>query len=51
MWRSLDSWDKKTKGWYLTNFSEIDEPSIALEAEKYFKIAMRIEKNLDPNPI
>lgn len=37
--------------WVGTKFSDIDPTAIAKEADKYFSIAMRLEKNLDPNPI
>jgi hypothetical protein len=37
--------------WVATKFSNIDPAAIAKEADKYFAIAMRLEKNLDPNPI
>lgn len=37
--------------WVATRFADIDPAAIAKEADKYFSIAMRLEKNLDPNPI
>lgn len=51
MWRSLAEWNKMNETWIGEEFSRIDANAIAKEADKYYSIAMRIEKNLDPNPI
>ena len=51
MWRSLRQWGEMNEEWVATRFADIDPAAIAKEADKYFSIAMRIEKNLDPNPI
>ena len=39
------------ESWIGTPFKDIDSGLIAKEADKYFAIAMRLEKNLDPNKI
>lgn len=51
MWRSYNTWQIKEKTWYKTPFSQIEAQDIKLEADKYFKTAMKLEKNLDPNVI
>lgn len=51
MWRSLHSWTKKEGVWYKTPFQSIEAQDIKLEADKYFKTAMKLEKNLEPNLI
>lgn len=51
MWRSLKEWQDMNEGWIGTPFKDIDSGLIAKEADKYFAIAMRLEKNLDPNRI
>ena len=51
MWRSLHSWQEKEVTWYDTPFSQIEAQDIKIEAEKYFKVAMKLEKNLEPNLI
>ena len=51
MWRSLNEWQELNDEWYKTPFTEVDAKRIAKEAEKFSKICMRLEKNLDPNPI
>jgi len=51
MWRSLSEWLDLNERWYGTKFSEVDAKDIAMKAEKYSKNCMRIEKNLEPNPI
>lgn len=37
--------------WLKTQFSKVDANDIKVKAEKFAKNCMRIEKNLDPNPI
>ncbi len=37
--------------WYKTRFTVVDAKDIAAKADKYAKNCLRIEKNLDPNPI
>ena len=39
------------EAWLKTPFGDVDAKSIAKEAENYAKICMRLEKNLEPNPI
>lgn len=51
MWRSLKEWQEMNEEWIGTPFKQIDSNTIAKEADKYFAIAMRLEKNLDPNKI
>lgn len=51
MWRSLAEWNKMNEEWIGERFRDIDAGAIAKEADKYYSTAMRIEKNLDPNPI
>jgi uncharacterized Zn finger protein (UPF0148 family) len=51
MWRSLNEWQDLNEKWYKTQFTEVDAKAITTLAEKYSKNCMRLEKNLDPNPI
>ena len=51
MWRSLKQWNEMNEQWINQQFSSIDPAAIGKEADKYFAISMRLEKNLDPNPI
>lgn len=51
MWKSLNTWKKMEDQWYLTPFSQIEAQDIKLEADKFFKTAMKLEKNLPPNLI
>ena len=51
MWRSLSEWLDLNEKWYKTKFSEVDAKDIATRAEKFSKNCMRLEKNLEPNPI
>jgi len=37
--------------WLKTSFAVIDAAEIKVKADKYAKNCLRIEKNLDPNPI
>lgn len=37
--------------WYATPFNEVDAKDIGGKADKFAKTCMRLEKNLDPNPI
>ena len=51
MWRSLNEWQDLNEKWLKTQFSEVDAKGITTLAEKFAKNCMRLEKNLDPNPI
>lgn len=51
LWRSLQQWEDKTDTWTKTQFSQIQAKDIAAQAEQFSKICLRLEKNLDPNPI
>ena len=51
MWRSLNEWQDLNEKWYKTQFNDVDAKGITALAEKYSKNVMRLEKNLDPNPI
>jgi dynein heavy chain len=51
MWRSLNEWQDLNEKWYKTQFNDVDAKAITTLAEKYSKNVMRLEKNLDPNPI
>jgi len=51
MWNSLKKWNEMKQDWVTMQFAKIDPQMIAKEADKYFAIAMRLEKTLDPNPI
>jgi len=51
MWRSLQEWESLTEGWIRTQFQAIQAKDIAAKADQYYKICMRLEKNLEVNPI
>jgi hypothetical protein len=51
MWRSLNEWQEYNDKWYKTQFSQIDTEAIAVLSDKFAKNCIRIEKNLEPNPI
>jgi len=51
MWRSLNDWQEMNEVWLKTQFGKVDAADITTKAEKFAKNCMRIEKNLDPNPI
>ena len=51
MWRSLKEWEELKEKWEKTQFSAIQAKDIAQKADQYAKICMRLEKNLEPNPI
>lgn len=51
MWNSLKKWNEMKQDWVTMQFAKIDPQSIAKEADKYFAIAMRLEKTLESNPI
>ena len=51
MWRSLNEWQDMMEKWIKTSFGQIDAVEIEKQAEKYSKISVRLEKNLDANPI
>ena len=51
MWRSLEEWQKYNEEWYKTAFSEINVEKITTLSEKFNKNCIRIEKNLETNPI
>ena len=51
MWNSLDKWNGMSETWLKTPFGNVDAVDIADKAERYFKTCMKLEKNLDPNPI
>jgi hypothetical protein len=51
MWRSLRDWKAYTDAQLATAFTEVDAPTVKVEAEKYAKIVSRLEKNLEDNPI
>ena len=51
MWRSLKEWEELTEKWIKTQFNSIQAKDIAAKADQYAKICMRLEKNLEPNPI
>lgn len=51
MWRNLNKWQEYNDKWYQTQFSAIDTDAIATLSDKFAKECIRIEKNLDPNPI
>jgi len=51
LWHSLQEWEELTEQWVKTNFGEIDAPTIEAASEKYDKIAKRLEKSLEVNPI
>jgi len=51
MWRSLNEWQDMNEVWLKTQFAKVDANDIKTKAEKFAKNCMRLEKNLDPNPI
>jgi hypothetical protein len=51
MWRSLEEWQKYNEDWYKTPFAEIKVEEITALSDKFAKNCIRIEKNLDSNPI
>lgn len=51
MWRSLEEWQKYNEEWYKTAFSDIKVDEITALSDKFAKNCIRIEKNLDENPI
>jgi dynein heavy chain, axonemal len=51
MWRSLSTWEEKQEEWVKLQFSKIDAKNISDEADKYAKVANRVDKTLPPNPI
>lgn len=51
MWRSLKEWEELTEKWIKTQFNNIQAKEIAQKADQYAKICMRLEKNLEDNPI
>jgi len=51
MWKSLNEWQDMNEVWLKTGFTKVDAGDIKVKAEKFAKNCMRIEKNLDPNPI
>lgn len=51
MWLSLRDWKNYTDKQLATAFTQVDAPTVKLEAEKYAKIVSRLEKNLEDNPI
>jgi hypothetical protein len=51
MWRSLKEWEELTEKWTKTQFNAINAKDIATRADAYAKICMRLEKNLEENPI
>ena len=51
MWRSLKEWEELTEKWIKTQFNNIQAKEIAQKADGYAKIVLRLEKNLEENPI
>ena len=51
MWRSLKEWEELTEKWIKTQFGDINAKDIATKADQYAKICLRLEKNLEANPI
>jgi|LauGreDrversion4_2_1035121.scaffolds.fasta_scaffold02802_17 dynein heavy chain len=51
MWRSLQEWQELQEMWIKTQFNAIQAKEIAQKADYFSKICMRLEKNLDDNPI
>ena len=39
------------EAWIKTRFNDIDSKAISKEADKYYKICMKLEKNMPPNMI
>lgn len=51
MWRSLKEWEELTEKWIKTQFNAIQAKDIAAKADQFAKVCLRLEKNLEPNPI
>ena len=51
MWRSLKEWEDLTEKWIKTQFNAINAKDISTRADQYAKICLRLEKNLEDNPI
>ena len=51
MWRSLKEWEELQEIWIKTQFNNIQAKEIASKADYYAKICVRLEKNLEDNPI
>jgi hypothetical protein len=51
MWRSLKEWEDLQEQWIKTQFNNIQAKEIASKADYYSKICLRLEKNLEENPI
>jgi dynein heavy chain, axonemal len=51
MWRSLKEWEELQEIWIKTQFNNIQAKEISQKADYYAKICMRLEKNLEDNPI
>ena len=51
MWRSLKEWEELTEIWTKTQFNNINAKEIESKADQYSKVCLRLEKNLDENPI
>lgn len=51
MWRSLNEWEELQEAWIKTQFNNIQAKEIATKADYYSKIVLRLEKNLDENPV
>lgn len=51
MWRSLKEWEELQETWIKTQFGSIQAKDISQKADFYAKICMRLEKNLEDNPI
>jgi dynein heavy chain len=51
MWRSLKEWEELQEIWIKTQFNNIQAKEISGKADYYAKICLRLEKNLEDNPI
>lgn len=51
MWRSLKDWEELSEQYNKTQFNQINAKDIAGKADQYAKICLRLEKNLEENPI
>ncbi len=51
MWKSLKEWEELTEMWIKTQFNEINAKDIEGRADQFAKVCLRLEKNLEPNPI
>ena len=51
MWRSLKEWEELQEMWIKTQFNNIQAKEIAVKADYFAKICLRLEKNLEDNPI